>query len=415
MKVLVFTTLYPNNIWPNHGVFIKERMSQFAKLDGCELKVIAPVPYFPAVKVNWRWRFSQVARRELRDGIEVYHPRYFLTPKVGMAFYGWMMFLSVLPVVRKLHKEFDFDLIDAHYVYPDGFAAIQLGRLFKKPVVVSARGSDINLFKTFPLIRKLLQHVLHKADSVVAVSQALKQAIIQLGIPEEKIRCIPNGVETEKFYPMPKEQARRELGLPNQRMIVSVGNLTPNKGFDLLVRSLRILADEFHEKDLQLVIVGDGPSRRELERTIASVALNDRVRLVGSIPHDQLHVWYSAADLFCLASSREGWPNVILESLACGTPVVATSAGGIPEIICSDKFGLLSERDERKIAATIFAALQKQWGTDDPVEYAKNYTWVRTALAVQGVFETVLGRKTMLLGEVAGNTAVRENPFPPRY
>lgn len=393
MKVLVFTSLYPNDVWPNHGVFIKERMSQFAKLDGCELKVIAPVPYFPAVKLNWRWQFSRVARREFRDGIEVYHPWYFITPKVGMAFYGWMMFLSVLPMVKRIQKDFDFDLIDAHYIYPDGFAAIQLGRLFKKPVVVSARGSDVNLYRTFPLIRKLLQHVLQKADRVVAVSQALKQAIIQLGIPEEKICNIPNGVDTEKFYSMRKEEARRELGLSSGRIILSVGNLTANKGFDLLIRSLRILADEYHEKDLQLVIVGDGPFRSALARAIASVRLHDRVRLVGAVPHDTLYLWYNAADVFCLASSREGWPNVVLESLACGTPVVATPAGGIPEIICSDKVGLLSERDEKKIAAAIFAALQKKWVTGELVEYAKNHTWSRTASAVQRVFETVLGVK----------------------
>ena len=226
MKVLVFTSLYPNNVWPNHGVFIKERMSQFAKLDGCEVKVVAPVPYFPAIKLNWRWRFSQVARRELRNGIEVYHPRYFLTPKIGMALYGWMMFLSVLPAVRRIQKDFDFDLIDAHYVYPDGFAAVLFGWIFKKPVVVSARGSDINLFKTFPLIRKLLQYVLRKAARVVAVSKALKEAMVQLGIPEEKISGIPNGVDPEKFYPVPKEQARKELGLPNRRTVLSVGNLT---------------------------------------------------------------------------------------------------------------------------------------------------------------------------------------------
>src|SRR5262245_40940913 len=114
MKILVFTTLYPNNISPSHGVFIKERMTQFAKYKGCEIKVIAPVPYFPTININWRWKFSQVAHREIRDGVQVYHPRYFMTPKVGMALYGWLMFVSVLRTVRKIQREFKFDLIDAH-------------------------------------------------------------------------------------------------------------------------------------------------------------------------------------------------------------------------------------------------------------------------------------------------------------
>jgi glycosyltransferase involved in cell wall biosynthesis len=389
MKVLVFTTLYPNNIWPNHGVFIKERMSRFARLDGCEVKVIAPVPYFPPIRLNWRWKFSQVASRELSHDIAVYHPRYFMTPKIGMALYGWMMFLSVLPTVKKVKKNFEFDLIDAHYVYPDGFAAVLLGSLFSKPVVVSARGSDINLLRTFPLIRKLLQYVLRKAARVVAVSNALKEAMVQLGIPEAKISAIPNGVDAKKFYPLPKQQARRELGLPDRKTVLSVGNLTDNKGFDLVIKSFRVLADKFHEKDIQLAIVGDGPYRSHLEKLISSLRLDDRVRMVGAVSHDKLHFWYSAADLFCLGSSREGRPNVVLESLACGTPVVATPVGGIPEIISSENVGLLCKRDESKIAEAIRTALRKSWCTEEIVAYANKFTWEQTAVAVRDVFDSV--------------------------
>ena len=393
MKVLVFTSLYPNNVWPNHGVFIKERMTRFAKLDGCAVKVVAPVPYFPAFRLNWRWQFSQVARQETRDGIEVHHPRYFITPKIGMVLYGWMMFLSVLPFVRKLHEEFDFDLIDAHYVYPDGFAAVLLGKYFKKPVVVSARGSDVNFYRTFPLICRLLQYVLTKADRVIAVSEALQESMVQLGIPEGKISYIPNGVDAHKFYPSPKERARRELGLPNGRMILSVGNLTSNKGFDVLIRSFGTLADQHENGDLQLTIVGDGIIRDDLESLVSLLKLEGRVRLVGAVPHDQLHVWYSAADLFCLASRNEGWPNVILESLACGTPVVATSAGGIPEIIRSDRVGALVGRNESELAAAIDSALVRQWSAERLVGYARMHTWERTAANVLRVFESVLEAK----------------------
>jgi teichuronic acid biosynthesis glycosyltransferase TuaC len=396
MKILVFTTLYPNNLWPNHGVFIKERMAQVINHEQCDVKVVAPVPYFPPININWRWKFSQVARREIRHGIEVYHPRYVLTPKMGMAFYGWAMFFSVLRAVKEIRRDFDFDLIDSHYIYPDGFAAVQLGRFFKKPVVVSARGSDVNLYRTLPMIRKLLQYVFRKADGVIAVSQALKRAIVELGIPEEKIAGIPNGVDAGKFFPVPKEDARNRLRLPNRRTIVSVGNLTHNKGFDVLIRSFRSLIDEFQEKDARLLIVGDGPCRGELEKMISTLKLDDRIRLVGTVPHDRLYVWYSAADVFCLASEREGWPNVILESLACGTPVVATPAGGIPEILSSETLGLLAERDEGKIAAALFTALNKKWMSEELVEYARNHSWDRTASAVLSVFQSVLGSQKAL-------------------
>lgn len=390
MKVLVFTALYPNNIWPNQGVFVKERMTEFAKQEGCSARVIAPVPYFPPLRINERWSFSQVRREEIIDGVQVFHPRYLMIPKVGMAIHGLMMFLSVLPAVRRIRREFDFDLIDGHYVYPDGFAAVYLGRILKKPVVLSARGSDISLFPGFPVIRNLVRHTLFKADKVIAVSQALKREMKQLGVAEEKIVIIPNGVDARKFYPVPKESARRKLGLPHGKMILSVGNLTPNKGFVLLLKALKILVENFKEKRLYLIIVGEGVLRNDLERMVSSLGLGEHVRLVGTISHRELLLWYSAADVFCLASKREGWPNVLLESMACGTPVVATSKWGVPEIVKSDKVGFLTERSATEIAETLWKALRKPWRSDDIVHFARQHTWDGAARSVRQVFESVL-------------------------
>jgi len=392
MKVLVFTGLYPNNVWPNHGVFIKERMTHFGKLDGCEIKVVAPVPYFPtSVKFNWRWRYSQVTPLEIRDNVEVYHPRYYTIPKVGMSLYGLLMFLSVLGCIRKVQKKFDFDLIDAHFVYPDGFAGVLLGWFFRKPVVVSARGSDINRYSHLPIIRQVLRFTLNKAVRSIAVSMALKQSMIKIGARQDRISVIPNGVSLDKFRPLPKTEARYTLELPpHKRIVLSVGHLTSNKGFDLIITAMQILRDHFHEENLHLVIVGEGIIRRHLERVIDSLHLREVVSLVGAIPHEDLYPWYSAADVFCLASRQEGWPNVILESLACGTPVIATAVGGIPEIICSENVGFLTERDPKKIARAIYVALNKSWQTDYLVEYARSYSWERTALEVRRLFETVL-------------------------
>jgi teichuronic acid biosynthesis glycosyltransferase TuaC len=120
VKLLVFSALFPNNVWPELGIFVKERMVHFARQTRCEMKIVAPVPYFPPVKMGSRWRFSQIAAQETIDGFEVYHPRYFMIPKVGMVFYGWKMFLSVLPLMRRLKQRYPFDLIDAHFLYPDG-------------------------------------------------------------------------------------------------------------------------------------------------------------------------------------------------------------------------------------------------------------------------------------------------------
>lgn len=391
MNVLVFTSLYPNNVWPQHGVFVKERMTAFAQIEGCSVKVVAPVPYFPPIKIGHRSGFSQITPREVIEGLEVYHPRYFMVPKVSMALHGLLMFLSALPCIKKLQRDFAFDIIDAHYVYPDGFAAILLGSFFRKPVVVSARGSDINLFAKLPLVRRFLQYTLNKADRVIAVSQALKDAMIALHIPEEQITVIPNGVDTEKFYPVLKEEARRKLRLPHhKRILLSVGGLVPLKGFDLLIKALKLLFEEWHEQDLYLVIVGEGSFRKELEHLIDTLGLGEHVSLVGAIPHQELCFWYSAADLFCLASSREGSPNVVLEALASGTPVVATEVGGIPEIICSDRLGILTKRDERELAVGVAAALKKSWQSDAIVQYAREQTWDSVASSVLRTFQTVL-------------------------
>ena len=390
MKVLVFTTLYPNNIWPNHGVFIKERMAQFATLDGCEVKVVAPVPYFPPIKFNWRWRFSQVAKYEVRDGIDVYHPRYYMMPKWGMIFYGVLMFLSVLRAVKRLRNDFDFDLIDAHFVYPDGFAAVLLGKYFNKPVVVSARGSDINLFSTFPIIRRMLSYTLKKATRVIAVSQALKGAITNLRVPADKVFVVPNGVDMKKFYPLPKESARSELNLPKKRIILSVGNLTANKGFDLLIRVFSRLVKDPSGDDLFLVIVGEGTMRRQLESLITSLRIDDKVKLVGAVPHERMHLWYNAADIFCLMSEREGLPNVLIEALACGVPAVATTVGGIPEIISSDQLGLLTGREESEIADAIRAGLAKTWHAGAALEHIMTFSWERSARTVQQIFQQAL-------------------------
>jgi teichuronic acid biosynthesis glycosyltransferase TuaC len=390
IKVLLYSSLYPNNIWPNHGVFTKERLTPLFGGDACQFKVVAPVPYFPPIKLGRRWGFSQVSQQEMTGDVEVFHPRYFMIPKVSRAFEGLAMFLPVLHKIKEIKRTFDFDIIDAHVVYPDGFAAVLIGRYFKKPVVVTSHGTDLNLLPKFPVIRQLLRFTLLKADRVIAVCQALKDAMIQLQIPGEKITVIPNGVDINKFHPIPREEARSRLNIPPGRMIISVGSLIPRKGHDLLIKALKIVVQELGETNIYLVIAGEGPSRGQIENLISSLGLSEYVRLVGSIPHSELNVWYSSADLFCLASSREGWPCVLLESLACGTPVVATDTWGVPELISSRTLGLLTQQDERDMAEKINLALKMAWHRDELVRYAREHTWDRTAQAAFEVFGSAL-------------------------
>jgi teichuronic acid biosynthesis glycosyltransferase TuaC len=314
-----------------------------------------------------------------------------MIPKIGMLLHGLFMYLSVLCTVRRIQKSYPFDVIDAHYVYPDGFAGVLLARHFRKPLVVSARGSDINLFSTFPIVRRLLIYVLSRASHLITVSAALRAAIIDLGIPQSKISVIPNGVDGGKFKKIEKATARRMTNLPQQSpMLLSVGGLTETKRFDRLIAALRIILDESDDEKPFLVVVGEGRSRKKLEALISKLNLDSHIRLVGAVAHEQLYLWYSAADVFCLASEREGWPNVILEALSCGLPVVGTDVGGIPEIISTEDIGFLTQRDSAIMATQIRKAMQKKWDSDDITRYAQSYTWETVASRLRLVFETVL-------------------------
>src|SRR4029453_9404436 len=173
-----------------------------------------------------------------------------------------------------------------------------------------------------------------------------------------------------------------------QKLILSVGNLTANKGFDLLVKAVRAFRVDHPSDNVQLAIIGEGDCRKSLETLVASLGLGAHVRLVGAVPHERLYIWYSAAAVFCLASEQEGWPNVLMEALACGIPVIATPVGGIPEIIVSEEIGLLTERQEPEISAAIRQAFDKQWRSEKIVQYLRAHTWERPALDMRNVFES---------------------------
>ncbi|MEW6327533.1 MAG: glycosyltransferase family 4 protein [Thermodesulfobacteriota bacterium] len=326
---------------------------------------------------------------EITEGIEVYHPRYPLIPKVSMPFHGLSLFLATLNLVKRIYQGFPFDVIDGHYIYPDGFAAVLLGKILNKPVVLSARGSDIHQFTGFKSIKPMISYALGHADHVISVCGALKQEMVKLGIDDDKITVIPNGVDTERFQPVDKEGARERLSIANNaKIIVSVGSLTENKGFHVLFDALRKL----RQKDIQihLYIVGEGPYRPVLERQVKDLKLNRNVTIAGERPNSELKLWYSAADVFCLASSREGWANVIMESLACGTPVVATRVWGAPEILTSPDVGILVDRTPESLGQGLQTALETPWDRDKIRAHVEDRNWFKVAQEVKAVFEAVL-------------------------
>ncbi len=382
MNILVFTSLWPNGGQPGFGVFVKNRIAAMARLDGVSVRVVAPIPYFPKrlrfsiAPERWR-RMALIPEREMIDGIETFHPRCLVTPKLGMSFYGRWMASGAEKLVRRLHAEWPIDVVDAHYVYPDGYAATMLAGRLNIPVVITARGTDVNLFSRMPLIRPMLRKALMRAQGVIAVSDALKRRMIELGVEAEKIAVVRNGVDREIFYPRDREESRRRLGLDAQsQIILTIGALVPLKGIDRLIGAMALMRDT----NAKLYVIGEGPERDALESRIAKHDLTDRVVLVGARPQMELADWYSAADLFCLASRREGCPNVVIEAMACGLPVVAADVGGVGELISKPNCGrLVSSPTAESFAAEIEAALGENWNREGIAAYGGARPWANVA------------------------------------
>ncbi len=370
-------------------------MAAVQKYNEVELKVVAPVPFFPPLRVNPRWyRFSQIKRFEVLDGIEIYHPRYLVTPKIGMSLYGLNMFLGSLQTVKAIQRTFPFDLIDAHYIYPDGFAAILLGKYFHKPVVLSARGTDINVYPKFKMVREIMKYSLKQSSAVISVSSSLGEIMTTLlGLSPEKLRIIPNGIDADIFYHAEKTVAKKKMGLPEKKkMVVSVGSLIELKGHHILTDAISLLKKE-DKLDFHTCIIGEGDYREVLETKIRHLGLEKDITLMGQIPNAQLADWYNAADIFFLGSSREGWPNVVSEALACGTPVVATKVYGIPEIITSEDYGLFVERDTKDFVRGIREALPRKWDYENICRYGQGRTWKIVGGEVCSVFTEAINQK----------------------
>ena len=313
MRVVTYTTLYPNEVRPNHGIFVENRLRKLVA-DGCvDARVVAPVPWFPVASARFGGYgdFARIPEHESRHDLDIAHPRYPTIPKIGMTaaprlLYRW----SLGAMQNSIASGRGFAPIDAHNFYPDGVAAALLGRRLNRPVVITARGSDVNLIASYDRPRRMILWAAKQAAAVITVSDALRRRLIELGAPAEKIVTLRNGVDLDTFRPVDREAAKRSLGI-NGRVIVTVGNVIESKGQRLVVHALAKIPDA------HLLIVGDGADVPVLGALAAELGVADRLKFLGRVPHDRFRDVYGAADVSVLASVREGWPNVLLESMAC--------------------------------------------------------------------------------------------------
>jgi teichuronic acid biosynthesis glycosyltransferase TuaC len=389
LRLLTFTTLFPNSQQPDHGVFVENRLRHLVASGEVESVIVAPVPYFPSAAWcfgSWA-RYARVDRREMRYGLTVYHPRFPVVPQVGLSVRPALLAAGTIGFIRRmLAKGANFDVIDAHYFYPDGVAAVWMGRRLRRPVVITARGSDINLIPRYVLPRRMIRWGIANADRLVAVSEALKRALVDLGAPYDRVEVLRNGVDLSMFRPTDRGVARQGLALARPTLL-SVGHLIERKGHDRVIEAMRQLPD------FDLMIVGEGPEREHLSRLARRVGVANQVRLLGSRPHATLPEVYSAADALVLASSREGWANVLLEAMACGTPVVASNIWGNPEVVTTAASGVLMEENTpdgiARAVRSLFANLPARAATR---AYSERFSWDDTTRAQIALFQGVLAQ-----------------------
>ena len=373
MKVLAITNLFANSRQPERGIFNTQQFVELAKI--CELQVVAPLPWFPKMKTtDKRAIFSEIPEEETMEGIKTYHPRYFLIPKIGRSLYGFLFYFGIINKVKEIYKKFPFDVIVGTWAYPDAFAAALVAKKMDKPLVVKVHGSDVNVMTNYFLRRKMIKFAFNRAFKITPVSYPLKDKIVSLGIPAAKVETIENGMNVTMFKKMDKKECRQTLGLgSDKKHVVYVGNLVPIKGIQFLVEAFKYLP-----KDVTLSVVGDGELRPELEANVKRWQLEDRVYFFGRLPHDKIPYWLNAADIFCLPTLNEGCPNVILEAIACGTPIVATRIGPIPEMVSSPQSGeVVNPGDPKALADGIQRVLNRSVGIN-PAPY-KILSWQENA------------------------------------
>ena len=397
VRMLTFTTLYPHAGLPNQGVFVENRLRHLVGTGRAVSTVLAPVPWFPSRHQRFGgWaRFAMAEHDEIRHGLRVLHPRYAVIPKVGMAAAPAALYATAKRALARLIRQgLQIDLIDSHYLYPDGVVAVALGRRFGLPVVMTARGSDVTQLPDFPAPRRMIRGAMARADAIISVSAGLKHAMVALGAEPDRITVLRNGVDLMQFQPPDDRTAlRAALGIDGPTLL-SVGHLIPRKGNHLTIEALA------HLPDWRLLLAGEGPERPRLEALAAQTGVADRVRFMGAVPHAALGRYYGAADALLLASSREGWANVLLEAMACGTPVVASDIPGNPEVVQGRAAGLIvAENTPAGFAAgvrALWAAMPNRAGVRT---YAEGFSWDATSAGQLAVFEAARARFSARKGE----------------
>jgi glycosyltransferase involved in cell wall biosynthesis len=353
------------------------------------VRVVAPVPYFPrfARLPKYEW-CARVPRRDTIAGFDVQYPRYFVTPKVGRSLHGMLLYGSVRSTYRAIVRAFAPDVILGYFAYPYGFANVLIGAAAHVPVVTFCRGSDIHSIARKRSQARIIAWTLKRSAKVFAVSEALKSDVVALGVDPAHVVVIPNGIEVERFARVPRETARARVGLaPEGPVVVCVSRLSHEKGIDVLIDAVSHMT----MRSARVVIVGDGPEEASLKTRAREAGVGERVVFAGARPHDEIPLWIAAGDVGVLSSRKEGYPNALVEYLACGRPAVAAAVGGVPEILTSRELGIMVEPgDPRALASALDEALTRTWDENHIACAGRARDWDAVARDMLREFERIV-------------------------
>jgi len=394
-RLLVFSSLFPSSAAPTAGTFIRERM--FRVGTHVPLVVVAPQPWSP---LDWLVRLlrrsfrPQAPAHERMAGFDVYRPRYLSFPGVLKRYDGWMMARGCRAAVGRIAAEFRPNLVDAHFLFPDGYAASRLARELGLPLTITLRGSkDEWLIGTDR--EPSLKEAMGAAAHLFAVSDALKRDVaVRLGEEPGKVTVVGNGVDLGKFVAVDRAEARQRLGIPpDAKVLISVGGLVERKGFHRIIPLLKGLRSRF--PGLRYLVVGGGATqgdmRKRLERLARDEGVADVVVFCGPQLPEDLKWFYGAADVFALATEHEGWANVFLEAMACGLPVVTTRVGGNAQVVCEDALGTLVDWwDPAAFAKALEDALARPWDREAIRAYARRNAWDQRVAVLVDTFRGIV-------------------------
>jgi glycosyltransferase involved in cell wall biosynthesis len=364
LKILILTNLFPTPWDPLRGAFNRQQFERLGERH--EVDVLTAV--------DFRERLRGVRGEVKMDHLRTDHFVFVYPPRFGRWLHPFTWALSLLSQRWRKLRHSGYDVLLLSWAYPDAAAAAWIARRLGIPYIVKVHGSDLNVSANYRLHRAQIRSALKSAGAVVAVSRALAEKAVSIGADPARVHTIYNGVDSGLFAPGSKVEARARLGLSGESpLLLYVGNLKPTKGCVDLLRAFPALLAQ--RPQARLIFVGAGAAKTEMLELAANSGCADQVVLMGAVAHDTLGDWFRAADLLCLPSHNEGVPNVVLEAMACGTPVVATRVGGIPEVLPEFAGMLVPVQDQPALEHALLEATAKAWDHDAIAAHARGFRW----------------------------------------